>query len=141
MNTVNSNNKQSNTILLHAVGIRAIDGETLAVDIPGGTMTLIFASRDAMRHTASVIIAATDLSDPVTIDETAVEFQSPSNPIIPRIPSNSETPPDDEDESEDESEDEEESEDLPNLLGDGGYETDETEYIGEDTGLTQELNF
>ena len=121
---------QTNTILLHAVGVRAIDGETLAVDVPGGTMTLIFASRDAMRHTASVIIAATNLSAPVTIDELTVAFQqsSTSGPI-PRIPDHTAAA---------ESEEDDEIADLPNL--DGDDDTDATESIG-DVGLTQELTF
>ena len=136
MNTTN----QSNTLLLHANSVRSIDDQTLAVDVPGGMLTLIFTSRDAMRHTASVIIAATDLSAPVTIDELAVAFQASTVDLIPRIPVGTgcaaASAAVDESEDEDTATEDEES-GLPNLNDD---DTDATESIG-DVGLTQELNF
>ena len=128
----------TNTILLHANAVRSIDDQTLAVDVPGGTLTLIFGSRDKMRHTAAVVIAATD-APPVTIDEIAVRFNQASIGPIPRIPSPA---PANAPESSDEgtaTEDEDEIADLPILVGEDD-DSDATESIG-DVGLTQELNF
>ena len=132
----------TNTILLHANGVRSIDNQTLSVDVPGGTLTLIFASRDVMRNAAAVIIVATDRpapGTPINVDEVAATFQESSISLIPRIPAGLGAPEDTES-SVDTEDEEETTTDLPTLLGDGGYETDETVSVG-DIGLTQELNF
>ena len=78
----------TNTILLPSNVIRSIDDQTLAVDITGGTLTLTFASQEKMRHTAEVIIAATDLHAPPTpidVDKVTTGFHQSYIGLIPRI--------------------------------------------------------
>ena len=81
------NNTNTNTILLHANGVQPIDDQTLVVDVPGGTLTLIFASCDVMRNAAAVIIAATDRPAPgtrINVDEVTAGFRQSSIGLIPR---------------------------------------------------------
>ena len=90
MSATKNNNKPTNAFLVHVLGVGTIDDQTLAVNIPGGSLTLIFATRDVMPNTAAAIIAATDRptpsTPPVKIDEVAVAFEESKIGIIPRIP-------------------------------------------------------
>ena len=84
-----SSANKNNTILVHACKVIAIDDMTLSIKIPGGHLTLNFESRNAMHQAAKVIILATKLPVPASIevDELAVGFKGVgiSKPE-PRIP-------------------------------------------------------
>ena len=88
-----------------------------------------------------IIIAATDLSAPVTIDELTVAFQESTINLIPRIPVGTGCPAAAasaavESKFEDTVTEDDEITGLPNLNDD---DMGATESIGD--GLTQELNF